>query len=61
MPISEPFELKTPGSSQFNYFKITNDGILTKSHPMRDREEFWDKIFDEFKQNWNTTFDFHSV
>lgn len=41
--------------------EITNDEIHLKSNAQRDRFDFWDRIFDEYKPHWNITFDFLSV
>lgn len=63
MPETEPFIIQALETDRkWNYFDVTNAGILSKTtHPEIDRLKFWDKIFDENKQQWNTTFDFHSV
>lgn len=53
-------EFKTLGSKQLNYFDITNDGIFARILN-RNRTNFWDDIFNEYKQYWDTQFDFQSV
>lgn len=61
LPGSEPFYFKALDSKHFNFFNVTNDGILLEKDPNQDRMEFWNNIFDEFKYLWNTDFNFHLV
>lgn len=47
MPGGEPFCFKASNSENFNFFNITNDGIVVEKDPYQDRMEFWDNIFYE--------------
>lgn len=61
MPNSELVEFNIPGSSQFKYYDITNDGVFVRGDEERDRFEFWNNLLNEFKGHWNITFDFNNL
>lgn len=56
-----PLEFKFPEPDQPHYFNVTNEGFLLNTNPEQHRITFWDNIFEHNKQQWNTTFNFHSV
>lgn len=58
MPRNEPAKFYDPVTNQYKYYEITNDGISVRTDQNRDMIEFWDKLFNEFKQHWNITYDF---
>lgn len=45
MPDSEPMLFKTKANDHFHYFDITNEGIIKKLDPFKERFEFWDEIY----------------
>ncbi|XP_055302656.1 juvenile hormone esterase-like [Sitodiplosis mosellana] len=59
VPEKDPLQLISPESDQWHYFSVTNEGIHPRANPERHRITFWDNIFDQNKQQWNTTFNFH--
>lgn len=61
IPSNEAAEFYDPATKQFKYYDITNDGIFVRRDENRDRIEFWDNLFNEFKHNWNITHDFRHL
>lgn len=59
MPDREPYFFKSRNSNHFNVYQITNYGISMAKDLNRERMEFWNDIFDEYKHLWNTTFHFY--
>lgn len=59
MPSREPAEFFNQETNQFKYYEITNEGISVRADESRDRIEFWNNLYNEFKHHWNLTFDFH--
>lgn len=50
----------TPKRNHFDFINITNDGIrINEDAEIRTRMKFWDNIFDEYKNLWNSTFKFN--
>lgn len=60
MPDKDPLEFKQP---ELYYFNVTNEVISLKNimNPEQHRITFWDNVFDQNQQQWNTTFNFHTV
>lgn len=44
MPDREPVEFKPKDSVQYNYFDITNEGIVAKPNLYKSQMDFWDEI-----------------
>ena len=61
MPANDPAKFYDSTTNQFKYYEITNDDILVKTDENRDRIEFWDNLFNEFKHHWNITYDFRQL
>lgn len=54
LPDSEPITFVTTAANetQYNYFDITNDGIVIKTNPNYDHMQFWNGIFDQYSVHW---------
>lgn len=61
MPESEAHQFDLSRTAELEYFDVTNEGIFAKTNPERDRVEFWDRIFENNKEVWNTNFSFYAV
>lgn len=44
MPDREPIEFKSKDIVQYNYFDITNEGIVLKPNLYKRQMDFWDEI-----------------
>lgn len=42
----------TAVKTKFNYFDITNDGLVMKTNPNEANHKFWNDIFEEYSQYW---------
>lgn len=44
VPDQEPIEFKSNDSDQYNYWDITNEGIVLKPNLYKSQMDFWDAI-----------------
>lgn len=61
IPSNEPVEFYNATTNQFKYYEIANEGIFVRKDENRERIEFWDNLFNEFKNHWNINFDFRHI
>lgn len=48
MPKEDPFLFKTRTDENYKYFDVTNQGIVKRLNPNKDRMDFWDRIMTEY-------------